>query len=205
MKKLVYGVGVNDADYVVQIKEVVGYKENGKKIQRQVWVCPFYRRWSDMLCRSYNEKKHLYRPKYAECFVSEEWLTFTNFSQWMKYQDWENKHLDKDLLFPGNKEYCAEKCVFVSPVVNSFILECSSAQGLWPVGVSFHKGQQKFVAQGSDFKTKKRVHIGTFDSPEKAHKAWLSFKLEQAYKLASEQTDPRVAAALISRYENYKS
>lgn len=49
--KLIYGVGDNDADYIQQIKETIGRREDGRLIQKVVWVCPFYRAWSGMLQR----------------------------------------------------------------------------------------------------------------------------------------------------------
>jgi hypothetical protein len=47
-------------------------------------------------------------------------------------------------------------------------------------------------------------HLGYFSTPEEAHQAWLKAKIELAKELAAEQTDPRIAKALINRYENYK-
>ena len=49
-KKLVYGVGNNDADYVVQKRETIGCAD-GKTKQNLVWECPYYRTWVDMLAR----------------------------------------------------------------------------------------------------------------------------------------------------------
>ena len=42
-----------------------------------------------------------------------------------------------------------------------------------------------------------------FRSQIEAHQAWLKRKLELATLLAAEQTDERVAKALIARYTNY--
>lgn len=64
MKKLVYGVGVNDADYVVQVKETVDCA-NGKRKQKQVWTCPFYKTWKSMLKRCYCEKAKINIPTYS--------------------------------------------------------------------------------------------------------------------------------------------
>ena len=54
-KRLVCGVGVMDADYVVEVKETVGYV-NGKRKQKLVWKCPFYQTWKSMLVRGYSNK-----------------------------------------------------------------------------------------------------------------------------------------------------
>ena len=110
-KKLVCGVGINDADYAVQKLETVGYAD-GKRKQRLVWVCPYYQTWIDMLKRCYSDKLQERQPTYKGCSVSEEWLTFSAFKVWMEKQDFERKQLDKDLLFEGNKVYSAETCVF---------------------------------------------------------------------------------------------
>ena len=46
--KLVYGWGVNDVDYVVQIKEELP-KVNGKRKRKTIWVCPYYQKWKSIL------------------------------------------------------------------------------------------------------------------------------------------------------------
>ena len=109
-KRLVYGVGINDADYVVQKWETIGYV-NGKQKQKLIWICPYYSAWKSMLKRCYSSKYQDKRPTYKGCSVSDEWLTFSVFKVWMEKQDWEGKQLDKDLLFEGNKIYSADTCV----------------------------------------------------------------------------------------------
>ena len=200
--KLVYGVGINDADYVTHKWETIGYV-NGKLKQKRVWECPYYRAWSDMLKRCYSAKTQERQPTYKGCTVSEEWLTFSVFKSWMEQQDWEGKQLDKDILFEGNKIYSAETCVFVTRAVNMFTIDCGVARGEWPVGVYWNKRACKFQAQCRNPFTKKREHLGLFTCPNEAHQAWLKRKLELAHLLASEQSDTRVAKALIERYTNY--
>ena len=202
VKKLVFGVGVNDADYVTKVFETIGYVD-GKRKQKLVWVCPYYRVWTSMLKRCYSTKYQEKYPTYKGCTVSDEWLTFSVFKSWMESQDFEGKQLDKDLLFEGNKVYSAETCVFVTKVVNTFIIDCGSTRGELPIGVCWNKRDEKFVAQCRNPFTDKRGHLGYFDCPKEAHKAWLKRKLELSYLLAAEQTDERVAKALIERYTNY--
>lgn len=195
--KLVYGVGINDADY--NVYEYDG-PINNKKI---VWVCPFYVKWKDVLARCYSEKFQVNCPTYIGCSTPKEWHKFSNFKSWMETQDWENKHLDKDILYRGNKIYSPETCVFVDQKINKFLTEGDSNRGPYPIGVSFHKASGKFIAQCNQVVNDKRKHLGLFSDPQEAHQAWLSYKLEQAYILASEQTDERIAKALIARYESY--
>lgn len=202
MNKLVCGVGVNDVDYVVKVSETVGYID-GKQKHRLVWMCPFYLKWRDMLKRCYSTKLHDRQPTYIDCTVVEEWKTFSVFRAWMQQQDWEGNQLDKDLLFPGNKEYGPNACVFVSRVVNSFMTERDADRGEYPIGVSWHKSNNKFQARCNNPFTKKLEFLGYFTCPYEAHKVWLKRKQELAILLAAEQTDARIAEALISRYTNY--
>jgi len=202
-KKLVYGVGINDADYVVEQKRTIII--NGVKKEKLVWYCPYYRTWKSILERCFSIKFQERRPTYKGCSVSEEWLTFTNFKGWMERQDFEGKQLDKDLLVEGNKVYSKDTCVFVTQVVNSFTNDCRAVRGQWLIGVYWNKRDSKFQAQCRNPFTKKLENLGYFTSEQEAHKAWLKRKLELAYELAAIQTEPRVAKALIDRYTNYSN
>jgi hypothetical protein len=199
--KLVYGVGINDADYAVQKFEAI--EVNGVRKQKRVWMCPYYQAWKSMLERCYSAKCQEKHPTYKGCSVSEEWLTFSNFKRWMEAQDFEGMQLDKDLLFEGNKVYSVETCVFVTKTVNMFIIDRGAARGELSIGVNLDKERSKFRSRCSNPFTKKQEHLGCFTCEKEAYKAWLKRKLELAHLLAAEQTDERVAKALIERYTNY--
>ena len=200
--KLVFGVGINDADYVVQKRETIGY-ENGKQKQKLVWLCPFYKTWKHMLERCYSTKFQERQPTYIGCSVSKEWLTFSVFKMWMESQHWEGMQLDKDLLFSGNKVYSDETCTFVPKAVNMFTIDRSNDRGEWLIGAHWDKREGKFKSQCRNPFTKKREYLGLFTCELEAHQTWLKRKLELAHELAAIQTDERVAKALINRYTNY--
>lgn len=184
--KLVCGVGVNDANYnIVNL-------ENGKKK-----TCVFYTRWANMMHRCYNKKTYIRWPNYVGCSVDERWHHFTTFKKWMESQDWQGKSLDKDILFEGNKVYGPETCVFVSQSTNNFLTDAKAGQGEYPIGVTKIKNN-RFNARCTI--NGKSEHIGCFKTPEEAHQAWYNVKRNTAIELASQQTDPRVADALISRF-----
>ena len=118
----------------------------------------------------------------------------------MVEQDWEGNQLDKDLLFEGNKIYSADTCVFVSPMVNTFVNDSGASRGKWLIGVYWDKEKAKFRAQCCNPFAKKNEKLGRFDSEIEAHEAWAKRKLELAHELAAIQTDERVAKALVDRY-----
>ena len=200
-KKLVYGVGNNDADYVTQKVETIGFI-NGKIKQKRVWYCPYYRAWTSMLERCYSVKFQERNPTYQGCTVTVEWLTFGNFRTWMEKQDWEGNQLDKDLLIEDNKLYSPETCVFVTQTVNSFTTDSGAVRGKWLIGVYWDKRANKFKSQCSNPFSGKREHLGYFNCEQQAHEAWLKRKLELARELAAIQTDERVAKALVDRYSH---
>lgn len=195
--KLVFGVGINDVDYNVYKYEIINAK------YERIWSCPFYVKWYSMLRRCYSATCHKKQPTYKGCSTVIEWHHFSKFKAWMETQDWQGKQLDKDILFSGNKLYGPSTCVFIDSKVNSFLTERGGDRGDFPIGVYYNNRDKKYRAQGCSVENGKRKDLGLFISPEEAHKAWLTYKLEQAKILAAEQTDARVAKALIDRYENY--
>jgi hypothetical protein len=202
--KLVYGIGINDADYSVQITDTLGCID-GKRLQKKVWTCPHYRTWKSMIQRCHSPKLQDRFPSYKDCEVCEEWLRFSNFKAWMETQDWEGKQLDKDLLLRDNKIYSPETCCFVSKQVNMFIIESTATRGDWPIGVTWAKHANKFRAAIRNPFTRKMEHIGYFSCPEEAHLSWLTKKLNFAKTLAENQTDVRIATALVIRYKYYNT
>lgn len=187
-RSLVHGFGVNDADY--QIVPVV----DGKRVE-----CPFYKRWASMLKRAYSSAFHFKHPTYLGVSVSSEWRLLSNFREWMIEQDWEGKHLDKDLLIEGNKLYAPDRCVFVDSMTNNFLKDFSS-KGLYMVGAYPHHSGKSFRSVCRNPFSKRAEHLGMFETDMEAHKAWKARKHELALQLAEQQTDERVANALRVRF-----
>ena len=201
-KRLVCGVGINDADY--NVYRTSSKMVDGKRIKKVDWVCPIYLTWKDMITRCYSDKFQS-KPKnttYKGCTVCDEWLRFSNFRAWMIQQDYRGKDLDKDLLIKGNKVYSPTTCVFVSKMVNLFMMGCDAKRGKHLIGVHWNKAAGKFVAQCSNPFLNKVEHLGCFDNEKEAHEAWRTKKHELAIRYASKQDDPRLVKALLERYSN---
>ncbi len=188
MRELVYGVGVNDADYVVC-----------PSINGNQTMCPFYRKWKAMLERCYSEKILIKHPTYAGCYVCDEWLTFSNFKSWMEKHDWQGKHLDKDIMGNGSI-YSPENCCFVSPELNNFLTDAGARRGMLMIGVTLHKRNGTYDSMIRNPFTKKLEHLGSHSSEISAHNAWLNRKHELACMLADLQNDSRIASALRNKF-----
>ncbi len=182
-RKSVYGVGLNDADY--QVAPHI----NGKRCR-----CPFYERWRNMLKRCYCVKFQDRFPSYKGCTATSDWLVFSNFKLWMVKQNWEGKHLDKDILVQGNKIYSPELCLFVTREINNLFTEKKSNVGAYPTGIFFCKKYKKFSAQLSV--NGKRKRIGYFLSSTQAFKEYKSAKYAHIKQIASHQEEPLKSALL---------
>ena len=200
----VFNVGINDSLIPTQRFE----KINGKN--KLVWVCPFYRKWKDMLKRCYYQKTF---ETYFECEVCKEWLIFSNFRNWCLSQNLKGNisdyHLDKDILH-GSKIYSPNNCRLVPPVVNTFILESNKIRGNLPLGVNLNKSGIKYESYcRNPFIKRKQIYLGVFTSSEEAHEAWRKKKHEFACELSYSNLDIplEVREVLRKRYsfENWYS
>ena len=178
---LVFSIGIND------IKEPT--RKN-----------PFYVTWHSMLRRCYDPKLHERNPAYKGATVCDEWALFSTFKKWMLDQDWQNKHLDKDILVENNSVYSPNTCIFVPKHINNFFTDRKNHRGPYPVGTYFNTKYQKYLAYCRNPISKKKEYIGSYDCPKKAHLAWKAKKHQHACMLASTQKDERIIHALKTRY-----
>lgn len=177
---LVQGVGINDYPASVYA--------NGKPIRA-------YSLWRDMLFRCYSAKAQKKDPTYTGCSTSEDWHLFSKFEEWVAVNYVEGYELDKDILFSGNRVYSADTCIFVPKTLNTLLLDSRAIRGECPLGVHFHKDNQKYVAQIST--EKGRLYLGSFPTPLEAHKAWQLAKADIIANFPT--TDPRIRTALDKR------
>jgi hypothetical protein len=192
-RKLICGVGINDAPY----STVLGIDKNGKQIR-----CPFYVRWKSLIHRCYsptawkqtNKNGYLKNAQYEYCTVSEEWHTFTNFKSWMESQDWEGNHLDKDILFPGNTVYGPDTCIFVPPHINTMLVD--QKPGKYPPGVRFHSKYKIFFI--SIRINGKKTSKGCWKTCEEAAEEFRKFRYNEIIEKSKDLTNLKLKQALIN-------
>ena len=175
--KLIYGFGINDADYVVQIRETLSGTGNLRK-RKLVWMCPYYSRWVGMIKRGFSRRLKSKHKTYEHVSVCEEWKYFSSFRAWMETQNWEGLHLDNDILIKDNKVYSQDTCAFVPMHVNMLLTKADGSRGKLPIGVGYKTKHKLMVNElkkpyfsrvSSD---NKRKLLGYFETPDLAHKAW---------------------------------
>lgn len=197
--KLVYGFGINDADYFVQRFEY----QNGKC--KRVWVCPIYVDWKSMLSRVFSKKVSLENPTYAGTTICDEWKYFSNFRDWVlngqPVKSFEDCQLDKDIIYLNNKHYSPQTCCYVPPLVNSFITDRKNDRGVAMLGVSYMASCDRYIAACNDPLGRYDKYSGCYKTELEAHIAWKNKKHAYAQELLPLIEDPRAREALRVRYE----
>lgn len=168
---LVYGIGINDADYPV--------------------VCPFYSTWKGMLQRCYAPAPQ--HTTYSQTAVCPQWLVFSRFKGWMQEQNWEGNCLDKDLVGDGTL-YSPETCCFVPSWLNNLLLKPRTSRDL-PTGVYERNG--RFHAQTK--RDGKKKFIGSFDTATEAAAAYRDEKLSYVRSKMLDYPDERVRFAVLEK------
>ena len=177
VKASVFGIGFNDVGFQSSI--------DGKHI----WQ---YDLWKSMLKRCFSEKEKQHYPTYKDVTCCDEWLSFSNFFEWVNKQvDYAGKpvgfELDKDIIVKGNKIYSPCLCSFVPQAVNSLLLDSGAARGIYPVGVTFDKHAGKFKAQLNCFG--KLKYLGLYTTIEAASFAYKTAKEAQIKIVATQYKD----------------
>lgn len=124
--------------FIGQGKYQSEYTVNGDKMYFTAYTI-----WSGMHRRSNNfDNKH---PTYTDVNVCEEWWNFQNFAKWYEeniyYIDDEVMCIDKDIKYPGNKEYSPDSCIIVPNRINDIFKnnDIKSKDNGLPVGVNIRR------------------------------------------------------------------
>lgn len=165
-KKLVYGLGVNDADYPTQYIDI-------RTTNRA--ICPYFRTWKSIIQRvakpSAIHKDIVYT-------IHPEWISFMSFKKWMKQQDRVGKVLSRIILDPDNTTFGPDTCRYISKELHGLISKKSTPDHL-PRGVTIRhtaKGVIRYIAKCSDPRDHTIKYLGSYDDPTKAHVAYIAFK-----------------------------
>lgn len=173
----------------------IGYLGEGKYSRKT--HTKIYDEWDKMLQRCYDPYFLNTHPTYRDCFVDSYFHCFQNYAKWREenyYEVFNEKmDLDKDILNKKNKVYGAESCIFLPHRINSLFIKSDAVRGEYPIGVNYHKGNNKLVVQCSVIENgkKTRKHLGYFplDKPFQAFTCYKQFKENYIKEVADEYKD----------------
>ena len=163
-----------------------------------------YQNWTCMIRRCYDmNRKEKYPAYFGDCEVCEEWHNFQNFAKWWNENIYrvgtERMHLDKDILFDGNRMYSPNTCLITPQRINMLFVTKPNLAGL-PTGV-------KNTSSGKYYASYNGKHLGTYNTVEMAYVAHNEEKLKAIIKIATEYRDKipnKLYEALINWKPNYQ-
>ena len=143
-----------------------------------------YTTWINMLNRCYKNNDSKDRT-YEDCYVCDEWHNYQNFAQWYEEHYYsipeESMHIDKDILYKGNKIYSPDTCCIVPRSINNlFTLRDSERNHL--IGTFLSPSKKKWGARIT--LSNKRKTIGYYDTEEDAFNAYKDYKEYHIKELA---------------------
>lgn len=150
--------------------------------------------WSNMLIRCFDEQFKTNHPTYKESMCCDEWLYYEKFYEWIHTQEnFENLlksnkkiALDKDIIIKHNRIYSPETCCLVPDNINSLFVKRDNDRGKYPIGVTRRSKDDAFVARCS-IQNGKRLHLGSYSTPEQAFLAYKRCKESIIKKVAEEE------------------
>lgn len=154
-RKLVYGIGINDYDGFISIRQ--------KQLKS-------YTTWKQILKRCYCEKLREKYKSYSGCIICNEWKSFSAFKKWFDENYIEGYEIDKDILGDG-KLYSPNTCCFVPKSLNNTLINIRKTKGFSKYGRKY----AVFISRSSTKKTYKK-YLGVFATEEDA---FLAYKREK--------------------------
>lgn len=135
-----------------------------------------YSVWHSLMRRSYSSVYKESKPAYWDVTANKDWHLFSNFLDWYDSNYVEGWVLDKDILVKGNREYGPNTCCFVPAEINCLLINNKPKEGL-PLGVYYKIKNSCYIAQFSVSAGKRKtLHLGCFNNPKEAHKAYVTGK-----------------------------
>lgn len=157
-------------------KAFIGLGEYRSSYPKSTILTDAYKFWFQMIRRCYDVNYHKMHPSYKGYTVEDYFLNFQNFAKWF-YEHPEyikEYHLDKDILYKGNRQYSRKTCCFVPREINNLFHTNKDRRGKYPLGVAKETKRDIFVSRCSV--DSKNVVLGYFDNPEDAHQAYIIAK-----------------------------
>ena len=176
----------------------IGYLGQGKyKVKINDKITNEYTEWRGMLRRCYDKEFQNKHHTYKDVTVDKYFHNFQNYCKWREdnyYEiEGERMHLDKDILQKGNKIYAPDKCIFVPQRVNELFVKSDAIRGNCPIGVTYDKQINKYIAS-CQIEGKKK-HLGCYNTSKEAFKVYKMFK-EQYIKQVADEYKNRIPKEL---------
>ena len=110
-----------------------------------------------------------------------------SFAEWWSSEyyecDGESMAVDKDLLFPGNKEYAPDKCCIIPQTLNTMLSNCKKHRSIWknartdlPLGVRYDSKMKMYYGKIKPGGHDEVIRLSYWGTPEEAFEEYKRHK-----------------------------
>ena len=178
-------VWVNNEEYIDLQRGILLVEELGRQQEYIPYITlkanTAYSIWNGIYIRCYVEKNGS-----SMCDL---WrYNKDSFSEWWSSEyyecDGESMAVDKDLLFPGNKEYAPDKCCIIPQTLNTMLSNCKKHRtGKWktakmnlPLGVRYDSNMNMYYGEIKPYGHDEVIRLSYWDTPEEAFEEYKRHK-----------------------------
>ena len=178
-------VWVNNEEYVDLQRGIMLVEELGRWQEYIPYITlksnAAYSIWNGIYIRCYKEKNGSY--------MCDLWLNDKDsFAEWWSSEyyecDGESMAVDKDLLFPGNKEYSPKKCCIMPQTLNTMLSNCKKHRtGKWktakmdlPLGVRYDNKLNMYYGEIRPYGHDEVIRLSYWETPEEAFEEYKRHK-----------------------------
>lgn len=185
-------VWVNNDEYIDLERGILLVEELGRQQEYIPYITlksnAAYSIWNGIYIRCYKDKR-----VYEGAFMCDLWKNDKDaFAEWWSSEyyecDGESMAVDKDLLFPGNKEYAPDKCCIIPQTLNTMLSNCKKHRstcrlGKWrkpkmelPLGVRYDSNMQMYYGEIKPYGHDEVIRLSYWDTPEEAFEEYKRHK-----------------------------
>ena len=153
-----------------------------------------YSIWNGIYNRCYRSEDSTYEGAY----MCDLWLNDKDaFAEWWSAEyyecDGESMAVDKDLLFPGNKEYAPDKCCILPQTLNTMLSNSKKHKlSKWkvakkdlPLGVRYDGSMNMYYGEIKPFGHDEIIKLSYWNTPEEAFAEYKKFKQADILMMAA--------------------
>lgn len=157
-----------------------------------------YKKWSGMLYRAMCHNS--YNRDNVTASISEEFLIFSKFRDWMNTHNWKNKLLCREIFGMHNYLYSADTCLFVTKEVASAVRYVGQTNNVGCQPCDYSSGFKARIHENNKLRW-----LGTYKTMDLAQAAYYSAKADSLLRLANKDDDLLVKRQLFSLAHDYKT
>lgn len=184
-RNLVY---VSNEEYIYLQREIILVEELGRQQEYIPYITlksnAAYSIWNGIYKRCYVDKN-----VYKGSTMCDLWrYDKDSFAEWWSSEyyecDGESMAVDKDLLFPGNKEYAPDKCCILPHTLNTMLSNCKkhtldkwkTAKMDLPLGVRYDSRMKMYYGEIKPYGHDEVIRLSYWETPEEAFEEYKMHK-----------------------------